>query len=45
MFARRGPQSILREAARLCLLLFAVSVVTFLLVGALVNNVDRWTWA
>ncbi len=33
MFARRGPQSILREAARLCLLLFAVSVVTFLLVG------------
>ena len=34
MFARRGPRSILREAARLCLLLFAVSVVTFLLVGA-----------
>ena len=33
MLARRGPQSILREAARLCLLLFAVSVVTFLLVG------------
>ena len=34
MFVRRGPQPILREAARLCLLLFAVSVVTFLLVGA-----------
>ena len=34
MFVRRGHRSILREAARLCLLLFAVSVVTFLLVGA-----------